>query len=115
MPRAPKTGLDPFKIFMHASNFHKSYDALIKTVVPAPGGPLPDEQRIGVISHPAMVLSAFSSELYLKCALCIETGAVPDGHNLRKLFEGLAVWSRDSTRDLQVDPIAPPGPSAGIL
>jgi hypothetical protein len=99
---------------MHASSFHKSYEALIKTVVAAPGGPLPDEQRIGVISHPAMVLSAFASELYLKCLLCIETDKVPEDHNLLRLFEGLKVSTRHELDDLWDTDIRRPEKQAAI-
>ena len=36
-----------------------------------------------------VVNSSFASELYLKCIILIETGKVPRGHHLRKLFHRL--------------------------
>jgi HEPN domain-containing protein len=80
-----KPQFEPSKIFEHASAFHKSYELLSNSVLPPNGDP-PSEQDVGFIAHPAMVLSAFASELYLKCLLCVETGSVPSGHNLHDLF-----------------------------
>jgi len=88
-----KVGLDPVKIYRHASAFHKAYDVLLKAALPKEGA-IPDDQFIGIIAHPAMVLSLFASELYLKCLLCVETGEVPEGHNLKTLFLGLPVPTR---------------------
>lgn len=73
--------LEPVKIFAHAAGFHKSYDMLIRSAAPHPGARA-DEQLIGIVAHPAMVLSVFASELYLKTLLCIETGLVPNTHDL---------------------------------
>jgi hypothetical protein len=47
-----------------------------------------------------MVLSAFTSELYLKCLLCVETGFVPNDHKLSKLFKGLLPATRRRLEDL---------------
>jgi hypothetical protein len=94
----PRAGLDPVKIFHHASRFHKSFDHLLRSVKPDDGGKI-HEQDIGVVSHPSMVLSVFSSELYLKCLLCVEKDAVPDTHNLKQLFEGLEVRTRHALDD----------------
>jgi hypothetical protein len=99
MPKSPKAGLDPIKIFLHAGAFHKSYTLLCDSVLPAEEWAMPDEQRVGVISHPAMVLSVFASELYLKCLLCIETGVVPTEHNLKKLFDGLLLATKRELDD----------------
>lgn len=98
MARPPKSGLEPLKIFLHAGSFHKSYDLLVESVVPHNG--VPDEQLVGVIAHPSMVLSVFASELYLKCLLCIEADSVPNEHNLKKLFDGLHVATRRELDDL---------------
>jgi len=99
MSKRPKSGLDPVKIYKHASAFHKSYDLLTKAVIPA-NGALSEEQLVGTIAHPAMVLSIFASELYLKCLLCVESGSVPEGHNLKKLFSGLQLATRRELDDL---------------
>jgi hypothetical protein len=113
MGRPPKTGIDPLKIFLHAGSFHKSYDLLCKSVVPKDGEP-PSEQDVGIIAHPSMMLSVFSSELYLKCLICMETGAVPDGHNLKLLFETLSVPARREIDDLWDADIRHPGKAAAI-
>ena len=88
------TQLDPSKIFLHASIFHGSDHKLRNTV------PHDRPDLISTIAHPAMVLSAFASELYLKCLLCIETGEVPRGHNLYELFKGLKPETRRRLEDL---------------
>jgi hypothetical protein len=36
-----------------------------------------------------MVLSAFTTELFLKCLICLENGLTPQGHHLFELFEQL--------------------------
>jgi hypothetical protein len=99
MAKPPKTGLDPVKIFLHASKFHKGYELLTNIEFPRKDGAVPD-QFVGSIDHPAMVLSAFASELYLKCLLCMETNSVPEGHNLKMLFEQLPVPTRHELDDL---------------
>ena len=45
---------------------------------------------------PHVVLTSFSSELYLKCMILIETGNVPSGHDLAKLFDQL----KDGTKQI---------------
>jgi hypothetical protein len=72
-----------FKIFQHASHFHESDHRLRNTV------PADRPNQVPLIAHPSMVLSVFASELYLKCLLCLETGKVPQTHNLKTLFDAL--------------------------
>lgn len=55
---------------------------------------------IGMIAVPANVLSVFASELYLKGLLCVETGNVPDIHNLKALFKRLQPATRRELGDL---------------
>jgi hypothetical protein len=83
MPRPPKAQHNCFKIFEHASRFHES-DHRLRNTVPADR---PDQ--LPLVAHPSMVLSAFASELYLKCLLCLETGKAPQTHNLKTLFDAL--------------------------
>ena len=65
--------------------------------------------EVGIIALPANVLSVFASELYLKCILCIETGSVPDGHNLKNLFKRLEPATRRALEDLwNADTRTPP-------
>jgi hypothetical protein len=92
--KPPKTGLDPLKIFQHATRFHESDHRLRNTVPPN------KPEQIPLVVHPAMVLSAFASELYLKCLLCAEKNAVPDGHNLKLLFEELEPTTQKALEEL---------------
>jgi hypothetical protein len=92
--KPPKVGLDPLKIFQHATRFHDS-DHRLRSTVPAN-----KPSDLPFVAHPAMVLSAFASELYLKCLLCVETGVVPDQHNLKTLFKRLQPTTRRALEDL---------------
>ena len=85
--------LDPIKIFQHATNFHESDHRLRNTITP-------DKPEIILIAQPSMVLSAFASELYIKCLLCIENGKLPNEHNLKTLFMQLAPSTRRRIEEL---------------
>jgi len=93
--------LDPIKIFQHATNFQESDHALRKAF-PA------HDPKIMLIAQPSMVLSAFASELYIKCLLCIENGKVPNEHNLKTLFLQLAPSTRRRIEELWNDDIKQP-------
>lgn len=94
MRKSPKVQHDCFKIFQHAYHFHESDHRLRNTVPPD----RPDQ--IPLVVHPAMVLSAFASELYLKCLLRLETGKVPQTHNLKALFRDLSPALRKQLEEL---------------
>jgi hypothetical protein len=47
-----------------------------------------------------MVLSAFASELYLKCLLCLETGRAHRSHHLRNLFDKLQPTTQERLKAL---------------
>ena len=73
--------VDAYRVFKQAQRFHWSYDRLCV-------GTDDDIRQMAMI--PAMVLSAFASELYLKCLHHIDGGKVPDRtHALQKLFNSL--------------------------
>jgi len=97
--KAPKVGLDPSKIFRHATGFHNAYIRLLNSV-PTDAPAEIKQQDIGIISIPTMTLQAFTSELYLKCLLCVESNAVPDGHDLETLFGLLQLPTRREIEDL---------------
>jgi hypothetical protein len=80
---AVKSHENCFKIFRHASNFHECDHRLRSSV------PVNRPDQFPLVAHPAMVLSAFASELYLKCLLCLETGKIPQTHNLKALYRDL--------------------------
>jgi hypothetical protein len=102
MKKASRSALDPLKIFEHATHFHES-DHRLRNTVPADR---PDQ--IPLIAHPAMVLSVFASELYLKCLLCVETGSVPITHNLKVLFRDLQPMTKRALEDLWDEDIRRP-------
>jgi hypothetical protein len=102
MKKTPKAALDPHKIFLHAFHFHESDHRLRNSV----SSDNPDQ--IMLIAHPSMVLSAFATELYLKCLLCIETGRVPNEHNLKSLFLRLDLSTRKRLEDLWDEDIRHP-------
>jgi HEPN domain-containing protein len=104
----PKIGLDPLKIFLHARNFHKSYEMLLRAAVPK-DATLADDKIVAIIGRPALMLSAFASELYLKCLICVETNSVPSTHNLDGLFKELRVSTRHELDDLWDYDIRNPG------
>jgi len=85
--------IDARKIFAHAFAFQRAYETLRDSLLPKPGEK-PDSQKIGLLVHPTLVMSAFASELYLKTLICIENGDVPRGHNLETLFKTLEVETR---------------------
>ena len=83
--KSPKAAIDPLRIYRQAEGFRLAYLRLLQAEDPSL------QQQLG----PAMIVnSAFSAELFLKCLICLETGSVPRGHHLKKLFLDL----RSSTR-----------------
>jgi len=66
--------IDPFKVFMNAEGFRRA-DILLRTKQ--------DPQLAVAVASPALVLSAFASELYMKCILVIEKGKAPGWHHLK--------------------------------
>jgi hypothetical protein len=72
--------VEPFAVFQHADGFFRALNQLHQTSNP---------QAIDQIILPAIVLSAFASELFFKCLLCIETGKTAQIHLLLDLFKKL--------------------------
>ena len=97
-----KPKFDPSKIFQHASHFHESARRLRDSV------PHDRPDQVPLIAHPSMTLSAFASEVYLKCLLCAETGDVPNDHNLKALFDRLQPSTRRRLEDLWDEDIRRP-------
>ena len=71
---------DPHKIYIHAVRFLFTECRLRETSVG-------DQTTQDWVMMPAMVLSAFSAELFLKCLLILDGQRPPDVHHLRTLFE----------------------------
>ena len=76
--RMNKPQVDPFKIYLHAWKFLWSEEHLRRTDNP---------QVMAFVVPPAIVLSAFTSELLLKCILMLEKGDAPNTHDLKILFD----------------------------
>jgi hypothetical protein len=91
MGKPGRAGLDARKIFNHAERFHWSGERLRTTR---------DEEIAKMTLIVSMVLSAFASELYLKCLHCIDSAEVPPGHNLRDLFASLPILRQQKIRTL---------------
>jgi hypothetical protein len=83
------------KIFEHAECFYQA-SAVLHTHDPV--GPHPDNHKRThaalTLIEPRIVIEAFTTELFLKCLICIETGSVPREHNLKKLFDLLSKATR---------------------
>jgi hypothetical protein len=93
--KSSKVAHDPRKLFVHACRFHES-DHRLRNSISNKDNP----NEVDLIAQPAMVLSAFASELYLKCLICIETGEAPRGHDLKGLFLRLGPLTRKRIEDL---------------
>lgn len=88
-----KKQIEPAKIFEHADCFLQSL-AVLRAVHP-------ENIHIAVtLAEPLTVLSALTTELFLKCLICIETGGTPRGHNLKRLFDQLSVATRTRIQNL---------------
>jgi hypothetical protein len=78
MTKSRKPTIDPLHIFMHGVRFMVADERLRTTN---------DQYVMTYVMAPALVLSAFASETFLKCLIALETGHAPDGHNLKNLFQ----------------------------
>lgn len=63
---------------------------------------------------PALALAAFSSELYLKCLIFMETNQAPWGHSLTDLFAALKQDSKDRIILINFHPPGVPTPHKPI-
>jgi HEPN domain-containing protein len=73
---------DPETVFMHGVRFLYTEDLLRREAV--------NNHTARVMAMmPAMVLSAFAAELFLKCLLILEDQTPPDSHHLGTLFKRL--------------------------
>jgi hypothetical protein len=94
----PKETIAATGIFQQAENFYQTLAALHKI------NPDPHENLHAAVTlvEPLIVLSAITTELFLKCLICIEsTGTTPPrDHNLQKLFGKLSVPTRERIQSL---------------
>jgi hypothetical protein len=86
--------IDPYRILQQAHKFFVAQETLYEKVTAVP--PSADDLVI-----PALVLSAFASELFLKGLIAIETGkAPPQGHDLYLLFKKLSAPTRHRLEEM---------------
>ncbi|WMT73871.1 hypothetical protein [Bradyrhizobium sp. Ash2021] len=85
-----KTPVAAEAVFQHAECFYQAFAALRSL------SPDPRENMHGAITlvEPLIVLASLTSELFLKCLICIETGDTPREHNLKELFDQLSEGTR---------------------
>jgi hypothetical protein len=89
----PKLQIAPAKVFEQAGCFYQALDML--RAVP------PENIHAAVtLAEPVVVLGALTTELFLKCLICIETGDTPRGHNLKGLFDQLSMATRTRIQNL---------------
>lgn len=93
--------IDPLQIYSHAMGFHAAEDALGRLTLH------PNTQVAGQVVQPGMVISALTTELFLKCLVCIETTQTPKGHHLYQLFSLLTPETRSKIIDLWDTHIVP--------
>jgi hypothetical protein len=83
--------IDPHKMFMQAENFVGCYDLLMQA----------DHAKYAAFTaNPIVVISAFASEIFLKCLLNLEGAKIPQTHNLETLFQALSADTRARVTEL---------------
>ena len=89
----------PESIFLQAVSFHEAQKLLLEQV--------PDHYsvRARALAPPVCVLAAFTSELLLKCLICIEGGYPPRTHDLLALFKMLSNPTRKRLKEMWADHI----------
>jgi hypothetical protein len=86
---------------MHALGFHVAENALGSLTQ------TPNAQLGGQVVQAQMVVSALTTELFLKCLVCIETKLTPQGHHLSELFKLLKPQTQSKTIHLWDTHIVP--------
>jgi hypothetical protein len=83
-----KQQIDPQKIFEQAECFYRAWVVLHTMFLESVSN---KDIHAGVtLADPVIVLGALTTELFLKCLICIETGNIPRDHDLKKLFDKLS-------------------------
>ena len=88
-----KPQIAPEKIFEQADGFYRAL-AVLRAV------PLETLHTAATLVEPVIVLGALTTELFLKCLICIETGDTAHGHKLKGLFDQLSEATRARIQDL---------------
>jgi hypothetical protein len=86
--------IDPRKVWANAERYWAACQVLGETTGK-------DQELMVMLALPQIVLSAFASELYLKCLLLIEEcTSVPNDRNLKRLFDLLMPQTRAKITEL---------------
>ena len=83
-PTSPKTTPKPKAVYNHALHFMAT-DGFMRKQVDG------DRSLMPMLQYPGMVISAFASELFLKCLILLEKKVPKNTHNLLTLYEQLSV------------------------
>jgi hypothetical protein len=100
-PKPILSNIDPKKLFLHAAGFYRLEHILSNIDIDK------DPQVGADIGSAAVVISALNSELFFKCLICIETGLVPRGHHLFRLFTQLSARTRSRIEELWDNEVVP--------
>jgi hypothetical protein len=95
------------QVFEHAECFYQA-SAVLRNQLPVRLRPdhFENIHAAVTLTEPLIVLDALTSELFLKCLICIETGGTPHGHDLKKLFDQLSEATRTSIQSFWDSEIA---------
>jgi hypothetical protein len=91
LERPSKRPPDPLKIFRHAEKFYWVLNHLLRG---------DNADHMDKIAHPATTISAFTSELYLKCFVVLLSGKLVGTHDLWKLFNEVEPLIRKRIEEL---------------
>ena len=98
-----KSPVSAAAIFDQAGYFYQALNVL--QVV----APHPRENLHGAVTlvAPIVVLGAFTTELFLKCLICMEIGQASHGHDLKELFDELSAETRARLEEMWNAEIVP--------
>jgi hypothetical protein len=96
------------KVFEQAECFYQA-SAVLRSHLPVRVRPdhFENVHAALTLTEPLIVLDALTSELFLKCLICIETGSAPREHDLKKLFYRLFEPTRSRIQSFWDNEIVP--------
>jgi hypothetical protein len=101
MKKPAHTPVKPVDIFMQAEGVLQACGILSEDRVKD------NPHLAGSVGYSIIILSAFASELYFKCLICMETGKVPHGHHLKHLFDKQSSATQTKIEKLWNDLVVP--------
>jgi hypothetical protein len=94
MRRSPLKNIDPKILYLHATSFYHVNEMLSNLDFDN------DPQSAADVGPAYIVLSALTSELFLKCLICIETGEAQTGHHLSYLYGKLSQGTQTRIKEI---------------